>query len=247
MIASPEIIIMSLFLIFCRIGSCIMFLPGFSMPYVPIQVRFFFSMTFSIVLLPFLWDTIDLQIFADRAYYLKLVIVELFLGFVHGVLVRIYTFGLQFMGSVISTAIGLNLQSSMGISDSIPETSFSSLIGTIGFLALWIIDFHHQIFYALVKSYGTTPIGKELHFDNIFSSLINILQMTFITMLRLSSPFLFFYVVFNISIGFLNKLVPQIPVYFISTPYMVGLGFLFLYSSIEMIIYQFIHSFNGIF
>ncbi|WP_173021051.1 flagellar biosynthetic protein FliR, partial [Candidatus Liberibacter asiaticus] len=56
-------------------------------------------------------------------------------------------------------------------------------------------------------------------------------------------PFLFFYIVFNISIGLLNKLVPQIPIYFISTPYLIGLGSLFLCLSIEIIVYQFSHSF----
>ncbi|WP_157141218.1 flagellar biosynthetic protein FliR, partial [Candidatus Liberibacter asiaticus] len=183
MTISPEIIMMSLFLIVCRVGSCIMLLPGLSMSYIPMQVRLCFAMAFSIVLLPFLWDTIDLQNFVNRAYYSKLVMVELFLGCVHGLLIRVYTLGLQFTGSVISTAIGLNLQTSMGISDSLAETPLNSLIGIIGLLALWVIDFHHQVFYALVKSYGTIPIGQELNFGNIFSSFVNMLQTTFMIML----------------------------------------------------------------
>ncbi|AKK20384.1 flagellar type III secretion system protein FliR [Candidatus Liberibacter africanus] len=243
MIIPPEIIIMSLFLIVCRIGSCMMLLPGLSMAYIPMQVRLCFAMAFSIVLLPFLWDTIDIQNFEDRSYYLKLVMLELFLGCVYGLSIRVYTLGLQFVGGVISTAIGLNLQPSMGISDSMSETPFSSFIGIIGLLALWVTDFHHYIFEALVKSYGTIAIGKEVDFNGIFFSFVDMLRMTFIIMLRLSGPFLFFCIVFNISIGLLNKLVPQIPVYFISTPYLIGLGSLFLYLLIENIVHNFARSF----
>ncbi|WP_333948054.1 flagellar biosynthetic protein FliR [Candidatus Liberibacter brunswickensis] len=234
---------MYLFLIICRIGGCIMFLPGISMVYIPMQVRFYFAVAFSIILLPFIWDIIDIQKFEDRSYYLKLVMVELFVGCTYGLCMHIYTLGLQFVGSVISTTIGLNLQPSMGISDSNLETPFNSLIGTICLLALFIMDFHHHIFYAIVQSYLTVSIGEGFDINDIFPSFVSIFQTTFIIMLRLSSPFLFFFIVFNISIGLLNKLVPQIPVYFISTPYMIGVGSLFLYLLIDDIIYHFSHSF----
>ncbi|MBY7649313.1 MAG: flagellar type III secretion system protein FliR [Candidatus Liberibacter europaeus] len=247
MITTPEVIIMAIFLIFCRIGGCIMILPGFSTLYVPMKFRFCIAMAFSIILFPFLWDMIYQQVFADRSYYLQLIIMESYLGLLYGFVVRMYTLGLQFLGNMISTAISLNLQLGIGISESSPETSVSAFIGVIGLLALWITDFHHHIFYELVKSYEISPIGQKINFDNILFSFVSVLQMTFTIMLRLAGPFLFFCVVFNVSIGLLNKLVPQIPVYFISTPYMLGLGCFLLYLLIEIIIHHISHSFQSIF
>ncbi|MBL0848498.1 MAG: flagellar type III secretion system protein FliR [Candidatus Liberibacter ctenarytainae] len=243
----PEVIIMSFFLIFCRIGSCIMLLPGFSAPYIPTQVRLIISMALSVILFPFFWDTIYPHTFIDRAYYLKLIIMELSLGGVYGFFMRVYTLGLQFLGNIISSSIGLNPPPGMSVVEATAETSFSSFIGVVGLLALWTTDFHHHIFYALVQSYKITPIGGQIDLNNILVSLTNILQETFTVMLRLSNPFLFFCIVFNFAIGLLNKLVPQIPVYFISTPYMVGLGYLFLCSLIEIIIHQISYSFQTIF
>ncbi|AHA27764.1 flagellar biosynthetic protein FliR [Candidatus Liberibacter americanus] len=249
MTITPEIIAMSIFLIFCRIGGCITILPGFSTSYVPIRIRLWIAISFSIVLFPFLWDMIYPKVFAEKSDYLKLIMMESLLGFLYGFIVHMYTLGLQFLGNTISTAIGLNLQMSMGISETTPETSFGSFIGVMGLLVLWVTDFHHHIFYEMVKSYEITPIGnyQYIRFDNILFYITNLLQKIFIIMTRLSGPFLFFCVVFNFSIGLLNKLVPQIPVYFVSAPYMIGLGCLIFYSLVEMIIYQISHSFKLVF
>ncbi|MBA5723541.1 flagellar biosynthetic protein FliR [Candidatus Liberibacter sp.] len=249
MIDNPYVAMMSLFLVFCRVGSCVMILPGFSTTYVTMQVRLYIAITISIVLLPFLWDMVYPQAADSRlgASYLKLIAIELLLGFMYGFLARGYTLGLQFLGGVISNAIGLNVQPGAGILESNPETSITSFISVIGFLALLAMDFHHQIFHALVKSYTVTPLGGKVNLGASLASLVDTLRLTFSIMLRLSSPFLLFCVTFNIAIGFLNKLVPQIPIYFISTPYMVGLGCFFLYLSIEIMIYQLSHSFRNMF
>ena len=66
-------------------------------------------------------------------------------------------------------------------------------------------------------------------------------------MLRLSSPFLIYGMIFNVSIGFINKLAPQIPVYFISTPYLLLGGLFLIYFSIAAMVSQFAQSFDSIY
>jgi len=66
-------------------------------------------------------------------------------------------------------------------------------------------------------------------------------------MLRLASPYLIYGLIFNISIGFINKLAPQIPVYFISTPYLLMGGLFLLYFSIAAMISQFGQSFAALY
>ncbi len=66
-------------------------------------------------------------------------------------------------------------------------------------------------------------------------------------MLRLASPFLIYGLMFNIAIGFINKLAPQIPVYFISTPYLLLGGLFLFYFSVAALISQFGQSFASVF
>jgi flagellar biosynthetic protein FliR len=47
--------------------------------------------------------------------------------------------------------------------------------------------------------------------------------------LRLGSPFVAYAILVNLTIGFVNKLVPQIPVYFISLPFVIAGGLIIFY------------------
>ena len=42
--------------------------------------------------------------------------------------------------------------------------------------------------------------------------------------IRLGSPFIAYAILVNLAIGFVNKLTPQIPVYFISLPFVIAGG-----------------------
>jgi len=66
-------------------------------------------------------------------------------------------------------------------------------------------------------------------------------------MLRLASPFVLYGLMFQISIGFINKLAPQIPIYFISTPYLLMGGLFMLYLTIAALVSQFSNSFLAVF
>ncbi len=58
------------------------------------------------------------------------------------------------------------------------------------------------------------------------------LQSTFILSLQISSPFIIYALIINLMVGIANKLVPQIPVYFISMPFVLAGALLLLYFTI---------------
>ena len=73
------------------------------------------------------------------------------------------------------------------------------------------------------------------------------MAMTFTIMLRLASPFILFNVLFNMAIGFINKLAPIVPVYFISTPYQVMGGMLLFYYGVSSLLSLFADGFSLVF
>ena len=64
---------------------------------------------------------------------------------------------------------------------------------------------------------------------------------------RLASPFILFNVLFNMAIGFINKLAPIVPVYFISTPYMVMGGTILFYLGVASMLSLYADAFGPIF
>jgi len=61
------------------------------------------------------------------------------------------------------------------------------------------------------------------------------------------SPFLVYGIMFNVAVGMINKMAPQIPVYFISTPYALMGGIFLLYLGIASMIEEFVRGFPLVF
>ena len=247
MITDPQGTILALFLCFCRIGGCVMVLPGFSSARVPQQVRLLIAAALSMAVLPVLWDTVYPKASAGGPQYVMLIATESLIGVMYGMMARLYTLGLQFAGTIIGMMVGLT---SPGGSDPVEdgsETPISGVITFSGLMILFIMDFHHYVFRALVDSYTVIPFGGHIEMQATLISFTDTLQATTYIMLRLASPFLIYGLMFQVSIGFINKLAPQIPVYFISTPYLLMGGLFMVYLSIAALLRQFSDSFPAVF
>jgi flagellar biosynthetic protein FliR len=247
MISDPQGTILALFLAFCRIGACVMVLPGFSSARIPQQVRILVAVALSMAVLPVLWDTIYPKASAGGANYILLIFTESLIGAMYGMMARLYTLGLQFAGTVISMMIGFNTPGGSDIVEDSGETSLTSLITFSALMILFIMDFHHYVFKALVDSYSVIPFGGHLQMQATLISFTDTLQATTYIMLRLASPFILYGLMFQVSVGFINKLAPQIPIYFVSTPYLLMGGLFMLYLSIAAMVSQFSDAFLSVY
>lgn len=247
MITDPQGIILALFLAFCRIGGCVMVLPGFSSGRMAPQIRLLLSAALSMAILPLLWNTIYPEVSKSNVTYIGLIFTETVIGLMYGMMARLYTLGLQFAGSVISMLIGFNAPGGMDVIEESNETSLTSMISFCGLMMLFVLDFHHYVLQALVESYSVIPFGGHVDVRASLISVADTLATTTFIMLRLVSPFLLYGLMFQISIGFINKLAPQIPIYFISTPYLLMGGLFMLYLSIAAMISQFSGAFLSVF
>ena len=69
------------------------------------------------------------------------------------------------------------------------------------------------------------------------------LRESFLLVLRLGSLFIAYSLVVNLMIGILNKLTPQIPIYFISLPFLIFGGLLLLYFAVPSFLSLFVDGF----
>jgi flagellar biosynthesis protein FliR len=85
------------------------------------------------------------------------------------------------------------------------------------------------VIVSLTSSYDFMPLGLAFDSQLALVSLTDTLLASFRLVLQLSSPFIIYGLVFNLSVGLVNKLAPQIPVYFISLPFLIAGGLLLIY------------------
>jgi flagellar biosynthetic protein FliR len=247
MIADPQGTVLVLFAIFCRIGSCIMTLPGFSSARISVTVRFFLAFAVSMAMTPLLFDQLYPRVSVGGATLVGVIVAEILIGMMYGLVPRLYVLGLQFTGSVVSMAIGLNTPGATDILEDTSENQMTNLISFGGLLLLFMMDFHHVVFRALVDSYTVMPLGGMPDSQKMLITLTDTLSQTFMMMLRLASPFMIFGLMFNVAVGLVNKLAPQVPVFYISTPYLLLGGLLLVYFTIAAMVMQFAQNFPTIF
>lgn len=247
MLLDPQGTILALFLAFCRMGGCIMVLPGFGSARVPTNVRLLVAVAVSIAVLPLLWDTIYPRASSPSATYVGLIVSETAIGVVYGLIARLYTLGMQYAGAILTMSIGFTAPGGMDVIEDVSENQLTNLLSFSALLMLFMLDFHHVVFRALVESYAATPLGAVIDPQKMLITLTDTLRATTDLMLRLASPFLIYGLMFNVAIGLINKLAPQIPVFFISTPFLITGGLFLLYLSIAAFIRQFADGFAAVF
>ena len=98
---------------------------------------------------------------------------------------------------------------------------------------------------ALAASYSALPITEPFALDFSLAKLTDATSNAFILALQISSPFIVYTVIINLMVGIANKLMPQIPVYFISIPLVLAGGFFLLYFMIGEALRVFMMGFMG--
>ncbi|MBL8578226.1 MAG: flagellar type III secretion system protein FliR [Mesorhizobium sp.] len=238
--------IIAAFLAFCRIGACFLVMPGFSSARVPMQVRLFVAIAVTGGLLMLLWDQI--YPYADRrpAVLVPRIASELLIGVLIGLLARLYILSLQFIGTAIAMLVGYGGMAGPGIENSEPESALGSIISFSALMLLFVLGFHYEIIKALVMSYKVAPLDVLFNPQAALVDVTDTISESFLLVLRLGSPFIAYALLVNLSIGFVNKLVPQIPVYFISLPFVIGAGLIIFYFAIPIMLSLFADGFIDI-
>jgi flagellar biosynthetic protein FliR len=228
------------FIVFCRIGACLMLVPGYSSVNVPAQVRLFVALVTTFALTPILISV--LKPLTDNAAPLTLALLicsELVVGSVIGLGGRVFFLALQTMATVMAGAIGLSNIPGTPVGDTYPAPALVPLIMAAVTTLFFMTDQHWQVLRGLMNSYDVWQPGNRIGGSMALEQLVSRLSEAFVLTLRITSPFIVYSVIVNLAVGLINKLTPAIPVYFISVPFVLFGGFLLLYFTSDELLTQF--------
>ncbi len=235
---------LSAFLVFCRVGSCLMLIPAIGSARVPVQVRLMVCVGASVAVSAALGEFDGLRGSGPPAATLaSLVVVEIGKGLFIGFMARFFFASLQFLAEAAANAIGLSpMETSAEDGESLP--ALASLV-TLAASALFVItDQHLEVLRALVQSYDVMTFGAKLDQRAEMINVVGALASATLLSLQVCSPFLVYGITINFLFGILNRLAPQIPVYFVSGPFIVGGALLLLYFLSDEIFTIFIGQFS---
>jgi flagellar biosynthetic protein FliR len=241
-LVTPEMIL-GVFLLFCRIGGCLMLMPGFSSSRVPVQVRLLIALAVTLALTPLLLAGLNTAAPGlTPPMVLRLIFSETLIGVLIGLLGRLFYMALQFMAVGAAQLAGFT---GLGapIEDNEPVPTMATFITLTATVLLFATDQHWEVLRAIVASYAVLPVNESVASELSLARLADAFSATFVLALQITSPFIVYALVINLMVGIANKLVPQIPVYFIAMPFILAGGLLLLYFTIGEALRLFIAGF----
>ena len=233
------------FLVFCRIGTCLSFAPGFSSPRIPVRLRLLIAIGLTIALCPPI-----LESFATASRSLTtmeaapLIARECLIGATIGIMARMVFAALETMFTAASLAIGASSSFAPRVdeSESIPE--FASLVMFATTALLFVSNAHWEIVRAIYESYAIMPLKSAIAPELALGKIAETLSFGFSVAFRLAAPFLAFGFVSNFAFALVNKIAPQIAIYFVAAPFVLIGGLVLLSITWNDIATQFIASFT---
>lgn len=225
--------ILAVLVIFCRIGGCLVVVPGFATPRIPMQIRLFVAIAVTLALSPILMPVVkEAGPGTSLAVLLPLMISESIVGLMIGLMARAFFAALQFFASAVAMFVGVGGMLGTPIDENDPAPPLAVLITTTATVMVFLTDGHWELLSALLDSYTAIPMQEIGDMQARLIPIVDALSRSFYLCLQVASPFLVYSLLVNLMFGIANRLVQQIPVYFVSMPFVIAGGFVLLYFTI---------------
>ena len=214
-------------LVFARIGAMVMLLPGLGESNIPVRIKLAIALLLTLIMLPLHRDAYHVNM-DTLTPLLVLMVHEILIGIVLGATARVTLAALQVAGSVIAQQMGLGFVTAVDPTQGQQGLLIGNFLTMLGITLLFATDSHYLVIGALNDSYAIFAPGETVSSGDIASLATRAFSAAFLLGLQLSGPFLVFGLVFNIGLGVLARLMPQMQVYFVGVPLSIFVGFMVL-------------------
>lgn len=211
-------------LLFARVGTILMLLPALGEQVIPARMRLSFALLFTLVLFPLLADRLPAMP-GELLSILALMGHEILVGLIIGGIMRLFLMATQVAGAIIAFQIGLSgAMAADPNQGGVQGAMIGNFLGLLGVTLIFATDLHHMALAAIFDSYMYFSPADPLMFGDAAQLVIGAVTRAFVIGVQMSAPFIVLGLVFNLGLGILQKLMPQLQIYFLSMPANIGIG-----------------------
>ncbi|ETX29685.1 flagellar biosynthetic protein FliR [Roseivivax isoporae] len=203
------------FAVFLRAAGAFALMPAFGEQVVPARIRLGLALAVTAICAPAVLATLDLPA-PDLALLVRLVLAETLSGLLIGAVLRLFVMALQIAGSIAAQATSLAQLLGGAAGEPLPTLGHVLTISALALLTL--AGFHVQIAEALVLSYGVLPFGAFPGGAEVSPWGVAAVAQAFALGFTLAAPFLLVSTLYNLTLGVINKAMPQLMVAFVGAP-----------------------------
>jgi flagellar biosynthetic protein FliR len=214
-------------LVFARTGTMVMLLPGLGEQNISARLRLTIALVLAAVILPLHRAAYNIDTSA-LGPVIVLLVEEILIGGVLGLTARLTISALDVAGSVIAQQLGLGFVTAIDPTQGEQGAILGNFLTMLGITLFFATDMHHLVIAALNDSYTLFAPGEVPATGDVAALVTRTASGAFRIGIQLSAPFLAFGLLFNLGVGVLSRLMPQMQVFFVALPLSIMIGFLFL-------------------
>jgi flagellar biosynthetic protein FliR len=201
-------------LVFCRLGSAMMLLPGFGELYVAVRARLFMAFMFSLVLSPVL----HLPPPPDSVVGLvTLLLAEIAVGVFIGGLSRMIISAVNIAGMIIAyepslaSALTVDMTQNQGAQD----TSLGNFLSVTAVVLMFSMNLHHMMLRGLADSYTLFLPGQFPLVADFANHAAHTMSGIFLMGVQMASPHIVIGLILYLGAGIISRLIPNIQIFFV--------------------------------
>ncbi|MQY41979.1 type III secretion protein [Epibacterium sp. SM1969] len=218
-------------IVFLRVGAMVSVLPAVGEAYVPTPVKLGIAMAFTLIVAP----AAPVQNPPDGVLdYAGIAVSEAIIGLALGLAVRIFVFTLQTAGTIAANSTSLS--QAFGTAGQEPMPVIGGFLVVAGVTFAVIMGLHIRVAEYMIQSYQLFPVGEFPEASGLLQWIVQRVSQSYTMAFALAAPFVITAVVYNITLGFINKAMPQLMVAFVGAPAITFGGIFILMVASPMIL-----------
>lgn len=209
-------------LITARMTGCVAFNPLLGRRGVPSLVKAGFILLLSLSV--FSLTPVNVETPSHLLGLAFLFLMELFVGYVLGLVVNLFFYIPVMAGSVIDMQMGLSMASTYDPASGIQVTATSTLLNVLMSLLFFAANGHHTLIRIFLVSGRAVPFGAVALGEDFYGAVIRIFLDCTLLGVKLAMPILAAELMGQVGMGILMKAIPQINVFAINIELKVIIG-----------------------
>lgn len=221
-------------LVLFRLAGLFIFAPMFGSSVIPMRIRLFLALALSLCIYPIA------PVQAPPLSLISLPFVcgsEMLIGLIIGFGASLPLVAVQMGGLMMGHQIGLGLARVINPDTEEQTEILSQLMFMAALVIFMLLDGHHILIHALVRSFHNIPLGGYRPDGSILQILTGMLGTMFDLAMRLAAPLLCLIFLETIAMGFVARTVPQLNILSLGFPLRILVGLL-LIISISAVMYE---------
>ncbi len=234
--------------VLARFGGFFATAPIFSERRINPRLRLMFALILTIVIAPSVSDYLPKKMPSQNGAFDLMLAGEILIGVFAGLIARVLLAALDVGGSLI----GFQMSLANAFTNS-PATAQqaglpAAFLTMMGVILIFTTGFHQVMIQSIIYSYQVFQPGSfealSVISADMAQTLVRFLSAAFLLGLQVAAPVMILGLTMLASAGIINRLMPQIQVFFILQPFQILLGFITLTLSLVIVMSYFIQDFT---